>query len=268
MSGRQQDASRGSSRGIRATGLVGTVWVLAGAVLLSTGCAQNEIGRYNWWPTVVNNPLRVRNPIVKSPNYWVQRDVEPEEEFPGPTPEDLKQPQEDYILGAGDLVDVTVFEMLTPGQPYTTRQRISQTGKITLPYLGTIQCSGLTARGLEEKLADMLEPDFLVDPQVTVFVQEYRNLEVSLLNGTPRPGRYALVGQDMTLLELLAQAGGVLQLVEDYGFVIRQYTPEEADILMLQAGTPPEEEEAAVGAVAPAAPAAEKAGAPAAPPAP
>jgi len=269
VSGRQQDPRRGASRGIRATGLVGTVWVLAGAVLLSTGCAQNEIGRYNWWPTVVNNPLRVRNPIVKSENYWVQRDVEPEEEFPGPMPEDLKRPQEDYILGAEDLVDVTVFELLAPGQPYVTRQRISQTGKITLPYLGTIQCMGLTARGLEEKLADMLEPDFLVDPQVTVFVQEYRNLEVSLLNGTPRPGRYALVGQDMTLLELLAQAGGVLELVENYGFVIRQYTPEEADILMLQAGTPPEEEAAEVGAPPRrAAPAAEKAGAPAAPPAP
>jgi len=266
--GRQQEARRRSSRGIRATGLVGTVWVLAAAVLLGAGCAQNEIGRYNWWPTVVNNPLRVRNPIVKSENYWVQRDVEPEEEFPGPTPEDLKRPEEDYILGAGDLVDVTVFELLAPGQAYTSRQRISQTGKVTLPYLGAIQCAGLTARGLEEKLADMLEPDFLVDPQVTVFVQEYRNLEVSLLNGTPRPGRYALVGQDMTLLELLAQAGGVLQLVEDYGFVIRQYTPEEADILMLQAGTPPEEEAAAVGAPPPAAPAAEKAGAPAAPPAP
>ena len=265
MSGRQQDPRRGASRGIRAIGLVGTVWILAGAVLLSTGCAQNEIGRYNWWPTVVNNPLRGRNLIVKSENYWVQRDVEPEEEFPGPTPEDLKQPQEDYILGAGDLVDVTVFELLTPGQAYVTRQRISQTGKITLPYLGTIQCGDLTARGLEEKLADMLEPDFLVDPQVTIFVQEYRNLEVSLLNGTPRPGRYALVGQDMTLLELLAQAGGVNQLVEDYGFVIRQYMPEEADILMLQAGTPPEEEEAAVGAVAPAAPVAEETGAPAAP---
>ncbi|MCX5648604.1 MAG: polysaccharide biosynthesis/export family protein [Planctomycetota bacterium] len=269
MSGRQQDPRRGVSRGIRATGLVGTVWILAGAVLLSTGCAQNEIGRYNWWPTVVNNPLRVRNPIVKSENYWVQRDVEPEEEFPGPMPEDLKQPQADYILGAEDLVDVTVFELLAPGQPYTTRQRISQTGKITLPYLGTIQCSGLTARGLEEKLADMLDPDFLVDPQVTVFVQEYRNLEISLLNGVPRPGRYPLVGQDMTLLELLAQAGGVLELVENYGFVIRQYTPEEADILMLQAGTPPEEEAAEVGAPPRrAVPAAEKAGAPAAPPAP
>jgi protein involved in polysaccharide export with SLBB domain len=241
------------------------VGVLAATVLVSAGCAQNEIGRYNWWPTVVNNPLRVRNPIVKSENYWVQRDIEPKEEFPGPTPEDLKRPQEDYILGAGDLIDVTVFELLTPGQPYTARQRISQTGKITLPYLGTVQSGGLTARGLEEKLADMLEPDFLVDPQVTVFVQEYRNLEVSLLNGTPRPGRYALVGQDMTLLELLAQAGGVLQLVEDYGFVIRQYTPEEADILMLQAGTPPEEEAAAVGAKAPAAPTAEKTAAPAAP---
>jgi protein involved in polysaccharide export with SLBB domain len=234
--------------------------------LVSAGCAQNEIGRYNWWPTVVNNPLRVRNPIVKSENYWVQREVVPAEEFPGPTPEDLKRPEQDYVLGSGDLVDVTIFELLTPGQAYTTRQRISQSGRVTLPYLGSIQCAELTARGLEEKLADLLEPDYLVDPQVTVFVMEYRNLEISILNGVPRPGRYPLESQGMTLLELLAQAGGVLQLVEDYGFIIRDYTPDEADLLRLEGSPESPPEEAQEAEAAPAAPAAEGAApAPAAP---
>jgi len=243
--------------------LAGSAWVLAAGVLLIAGCAQNEIGRYNWWPTVVNNPLRVRNPIVKSENYWVQREVEPAEEFPGPTPEDLARPEQDYILGAGDLADVTIFELLMPGAAYMTRQRISQSGRVTLPYLGSVQCAGLTARGLEEKLADLLEPDYLIDPQVTVFVMEYRNLEVSILNGVPRPGRYPLVGQDMTLLELLAQAGGVLQLVEDYGFIVRDYTPEEADLLRLEGPAVAPEEEAPAAVEEPvAAPQAEEGAAP------
>ena len=265
MNRRQPEYCPGTRRSGWTDRLAGTALVLAAGVLLSAGCAQNEIGRYNWWPTVVNNPLRPRNPIVKSENYWVQREVEPAEEFPGPTPADLARPEQDYILGAGDLADVTIFELLAPGAVYVTRQRISQSGRVTLPYLGSVQCAGLTAQGLEEKLADLLEPDYLIDPQVTVFVMEYRNLEVSILNGVPRPGRYPLMGQDMTLLELLAQAGGVLQMVEDYGFIIRDYTPEEADLLRLEgpAVAPEEEAPAAVEEPAAAPPAEEGAAPPA-----
>jgi len=221
--------------------------VLAG--LLVGGCAQNELGRYSgYYRWVVDNPKRVRNPIVKSENYWIQREVVPEEQFPGPTPEDLTAPKSDYILGAGDLIDISILELMAPGQPYGTRQRISQTGQITLPYLGTVKCAGLTTRGLEEKLADVLEPDYLADPQVSVFVMEYRNLNVSLLAGVGRPGLYPMTNQSMALLELVAMAGGVLQLVEDYGYVIREYSPDEADLLMLEAGLPPEEK----GGAAPA----------------
>ena len=207
--------------------------------LLAAGCGQNELGRYtgyqpNMW--VVNDPKRIRNPIVKSENYWIQKEVTPEEQFPGPTPDDLKPPDDDYILGPGDLVQVTVFELMQPGMPYRLDQRISQSGQITFPYIGAVKCSGLTPRGLEEKIADLLEPDYLVDPQVSIFVAEFRNLQVSILNGVYRAGIYPMNKQDMTLLELVAYAGGVLQLVEDYGYVIREYAPEEADLLTIGAG--------------------------------
>ncbi|HUS45601.1 MAG TPA: polysaccharide biosynthesis/export family protein [Phycisphaerae bacterium] len=223
-------------RVVRARALIwiGTLGVLGSFV---AGCAQNEIGRVNWLPWVISKPQqiqRIRNPIVKSENYWIQREIQPEEQFPGPTPDDLKRPEKDYILGSGDLIDITVFELITPGQPYIVRQRITQSGNLTMRYLGSVKCAGLTARGLEEKLSDMLEPDYIIDPQVNVFVMEYRNLAVSVLNGVFRPGRYPLLEQDMTLLELLAQAGGVVQIVEDYGYVVREYSPEEADMVMLE----------------------------------
>ncbi|MFO8013023.1 MAG: polysaccharide biosynthesis/export family protein [Phycisphaerae bacterium] len=224
--------------------------LIAAAVigLVMSGCGQNELGRYtgyqpNMW--VVKDPKRIRNKIVKSENYWIQKEVEPEEQFPGPTPDDLESPEEDYILGPGDLIDISVFELMQPGQPYVTRQRVSQSGRVTFPYLGTIKCAGLTTHGLEEKLGDLLEPEYLVDPQVTVFVTEYRNLSVSMLNGVARPGLYPMNKQDMTLLELVAMAGGILQLTEDYGYVIREYSPDEADLLMLEGRMPPPEEEAA-----------------------
>ncbi|MBE3070923.1 MAG: polysaccharide biosynthesis/export family protein [Planctomycetes bacterium] len=235
--------------------------ILATALsVLATGCGQNELGRYtgyqpNMW--VVNDPKRIRNPIVKSENYWIQKEVTPEEQFPGPTPDDLKPPEDDYILGPGDLVQITVFELMQPGLPYRLDQRISQSGQVTFPYIGAVKCSGLTPRGLEEKISDLLEPDYLVDPQVSIFVAEFRNLQVSVLNGVYRAGIYPMNKQDMTLLELVAFAGGVLQLVEDYGYVIREYAPEEADLLTIGAGGTADEKGAAPAekGAAPAAPA-------------
>ena len=231
--------------GVAGSARVGVLAVAAVfSAFLAAGCAQNELGRYSgyWQPSwVVKNPTRVRNPIVKTDAYWIQKDVVPEEQFPGPTPDDLKASTSDYILGPGDLVDITVFELMAPGQPYVTRERISQSGQVTFPYLGVVKAAGLATRGLEEKLADMLEPDYIRNPQVTVFVVEYRNLNVSVLTGVFRPGLYPMSKQDMTLLELVAMAGGVIQLVEDYGYVIRKYSPDEADLLMLESGLVPKE---------------------------
>ncbi len=227
---------------------------VAVAGLLLAGCGQNELGRYTGYQAdkwVVNDPKRIRNQIVKSENYWIQKEVVPEEQFPGPTPDDLKPPEDDYILGAGDLIQVTVFELMQPGMPYRLDQRISQSGQITFPYLGAVKCSGLSPRGLEEKLSDLLEPDYLVDPQISVYVAEFRNLQVSILNGVYRAGIYPMNKQDMTLLELVAYAGGVLQLVEDYGYVIREYSPEEADMMLLQAGVGTEEGAAPAEGAAP-----------------
>ena len=236
------------------------------AVLIAAGCAQNELGPYSGFnQPVIRNPKRIRNAIVKSENYWIQKDVAPEEEFPGPTPDDLKSSEKDYILGPGDLVDVSVFELMAPGVPYATRLRISQTGQITFPYIGSVKCAGLTTRGLEEKLGDLLSPDYLASPQISVFVSEFRNLNVSVLNGVARPALYPMAKQDMTLLELVAMSGGVMQLVEDYGYVIRKYAPEEADLLGLEGAAPPPEG-AGAGAETPAAPPKEpKLGRPAAP---
>jgi protein involved in polysaccharide export with SLBB domain len=98
---------------------------------------------------------------------------------------------------------------------------------------------------VEEKLADLLSPDYLANPQISVFVSDFRNLNVSVLNGVARPGLYPMTKQDMSLLELVAMSGGMMQLTEDYGYVIRKYAPEEADILALEAGAAPAEEAAA-----------------------
>jgi polysaccharide biosynthesis/export protein len=240
----QVEGRQRQGQGLGGGAFLAVAVAVVGAIL--SGCTGPDIGRFaNGYDTdniILKDQKRIIFPIVSKENYWIQKDVVPEEQFPGPTPGDLKSPEADYILGPGDLIELTVFELMAPGQPYAVIKSISQSGQISFPYLGTVKVSGLTTRGLEEKLADMLDPDYIRDPQVSVFVREYRNLNVAVLTGLSRPGLYPMAKQDMTLLELVAMAGGVIQMVEDYGYVIRKYTPDEVDLLMIESGLPPEKD--------------------------
>jgi polysaccharide export outer membrane protein len=86
--------------------------------------------------------------------------------------------------------------------------RVSEEGKITLPLLGEVEVEGLSKAELEKTLSQLLEKEYLENPQVTVFIREYQSRLVSVLGAVERPGPYKLLGQQ-TLLQIIAQAGGM-----------------------------------------------------------
>ena len=63
------------------------------------------------------------------------------------------------------------------------------------------------AGAVETLLRDLLGKDYLVNPQVSVSVQDYRSQRVFVLGEVEKPGTYAMTGQT-TLLDVLSQAGG------------------------------------------------------------
>ena len=112
----------------------------------------------------------------------------------------------DYELGGGDTVRITVF--LSP--ELTTEARLSDSGTLTFPMLGTIRLGGMTAPRAEAFIADRLrEGNFVQRAQVTVNVVQYRSQQVAILGSVGRPGRYPLEVRGTRLTELLATAGGV-----------------------------------------------------------
>ncbi len=120
----------------------------------------------------------------------------------------FQESQEKYVLeyriGPRDLLDITVF-----GNEELSRQvRVSEDGKITFPPLkGEIEVRGLTKVELEDKLNQLLGEDLLQNPQVTVFILEYRSKRVALLGAVLNPGFYELIGRQK-LLHIIAEAGG------------------------------------------------------------
>lgn len=109
-----------------------------------------------------------------------------------------------YLLGVGDRISVIVLgekdlsmELLVNGQ-----------GSINYPFLGEIRVAGLTVNALRDEIEGRLKPDYLLDPQVTVQVLEYRKFFV---NGeVQRPGGFSWQ-PGMTVRKAAALAGGFTQ---------------------------------------------------------
>src|SRR5712691_7267947 len=77
----------------------------------------------------------------------------------------------EYRLGPGDLIEVSVFGV----DSFRHTLRISASGAIKLPLVDPITAAGLTPAELEQRLATVLDGEVIRNPQVSVFVKEYRS---------------------------------------------------------------------------------------------
>jgi polysaccharide export outer membrane protein len=124
----------------------------------------------------------------------------------------------EYRIGPKDLLEVTAM-----GVPEINKfvVRVSEDGKITLPLLGEVDVNNLTRSEVEKKLVAILGEKYLVNPQVTVFIQEYKSKQVSVLGAVEKPGPYELLGRQ-TVLSIISQAGGMTRDAGNEIIVIRQ----------------------------------------------
>jgi polysaccharide export outer membrane protein len=114
--------------------------------------------------------------------------------------------KQDYVLGAGDLIRVSVFQSPELG----LETRIPESGIVNYPLLGAVPLGGLTISQAEKRIADdLLRGKFLRQPQVSILVTQLRGAQASVLGHAVRPGRYALELTSTRLSDLMALAGGV-----------------------------------------------------------
>jgi polysaccharide biosynthesis/export protein VpsN len=107
-----------------------------------------------------------------------------------------------YRLGSGDLITIRVL-----GEEDLKREkvRLSDAGTLSFPVLGEIQVKGMTVGALEQVITRGLKGRYLLDPQVTVTIDEYRNFYV---NGeVEKPGGYPF-SPGLTARKAISIAGG------------------------------------------------------------
>ena len=112
----------------------------------------------------------------------------------------------EYLLGAGDLVRISVY-----GNPDLANEtRVTQEGKLTFPLVGEIPVGGLSVAESEKKISSMLETGgFVKNAQVNIVVVQFTSQQISILGNVFKPGRYPLEQRTSSLVDVLALAGGI-----------------------------------------------------------
>jgi polysaccharide export outer membrane protein len=109
-----------------------------------------------------------------------------------------------YVIGPHDELNITIWHH----GDLNRQVPVSADGYFSFPLLGRIKASGLTVLELEKKVAELLNKDYIVDPQVIIRVTAFKSKKVFVLGEVARPGAYSLSKTD-TVLEIITKAGGV-----------------------------------------------------------
>ncbi len=127
-----------------------------------------------------------------------------------------------YRLGAGDVVSIRVF-----GEDDLSREkiRLTDSGSIFMPGLGEMVVRGKTLGEVEKMVVDGLSGRILVNPKVSVSVDEYRPF---FINGmVDKPGGYPFQ-PGLTLRKAASLAGGFKERASlSKLFVIRGDDPQQ-----------------------------------------
>ena len=166
-------------------------------------------------PTVVGRWERtpVTMPILD--RLDLRRNVTTEEVELSPVrPGDLIPDVQEYVIGSGDFITVSIFELISVGVTDNQNREIDETGNIRLPVVGKVKASGLSPSQLEERIIDILDQKgIMTDATVSVVVQQSRQNLYSIIGapevGNTRFGTYLIPQPDFRLLEAIALAGGV-----------------------------------------------------------
>src|SRR6202051_1479399 len=131
----------------------------------------------------------------------------------------------DYIIGSGDTISIDVYDV----KELSRDVRVSQTGTIGLPLIPVrLQVKWLTETQAEQKIAEVLQANGLVShPEVSVSVKDRKSKPITVVGAVPHPMVYQ-AARPVTLLEVLAEAGGVSNDAGDTAIVTRP-TSESVD---------------------------------------
>ena len=119
-----------------------------------------------------------------------------------------------YLIGPADVLSIVFWR----DKDMSADVIVRPDGKISLPLLDEVQAAGLTPEQLRAHLV-AAAAKFVEEPNATVVVKEIHSRKVFITGNVAKPGTYDLVG-DLTVLQLIAMAGGLQEYADAKGIVV------------------------------------------------
>jgi protein involved in polysaccharide export with SLBB domain/beta-lactamase regulating signal transducer with metallopeptidase domain len=123
-------------------------------------------------------------------------------------PEDLKEVVDDYRTGPGDLLSVSITDLVGPGVETVKQVRVSDTGMISTPLVPPIKVTALTVPEMEKAVQKAYrDGNLIANAQVSVSVTEPKQRLFNVIGQVDKPGQYMITKPGLRLLDALAQSG-------------------------------------------------------------
>jgi len=117
-------------------------------------------------------------------------------------PQSEKTSGKEYIIGVGDVIEVSVWE-----NPDLNKEVIVRPdGKISFPLINDVHAEGSTISQLDKEITEKLK-DYIKYPDVSVSLKKIGGSRIIVLGEVGSPGVYSLEDRK-TVLEAIALAGG------------------------------------------------------------
>jgi polysaccharide biosynthesis/export protein len=137
---------------------------------------------------------------------------------PAPVATRTTSAPDEYVLGVGDIINVTIFGEADASRLNAT---VDNDGTIDMPLIGRVKVGGKTTRGIEKEVRDRLAEKYLLNPSVSVEIVKYRSKSVMVQGYVRDPGQKILEGS-ASLTSVLAQAGSMTIDAGSYVIISRR----------------------------------------------
>ena len=112
----------------------------------------------------------------------------------------------DYPIGPGDVLEINVAGV---EEMRNISERVTGDETVSLPFVGIINTKGFTDKTLRAEIRRRLETNYVRNPQVSLFVKEFRSRQVAVIGAVQRPGLFNLASSADTVMSMISQAGGM-----------------------------------------------------------
>jgi polysaccharide export outer membrane protein len=136
---------------------------------------------------------------------------------PNSAPSILVSPDEDYRIGARDVIEIRVDD--APELSVTVS--VNADGTFLMPYLKRVKAASKTTEELSREIADGLRGRYLKDPNVIVAVKQFYSRSFFILGAVKKPGVYMAEGK-LQLMKLITLAGGPADNRGSTAYIIRE----------------------------------------------